>query len=203
MYKSQISWMVARNASSRGVFCPSHMCTRHGLRRWDSRMRRTVSLEMLSTRPSSSSWRASSVQSHCESDRPTSRGNSQASLTMWIAISGGKSGLASAPALVAKTVEPFLDESRDPLSNHLSGKANDSCGLRQALTTSNQQHGPSTAHHACPHISVSQPPFKLITFRTCEGDNQGGFPTAHANGLLSKGLGDLDISCIGISLEIL
>jgi hypothetical protein len=51
---------------------------------------------MSSTIPSAMSWRASSVQSHCERLRPSGAGRSQARRTTCIATSGGKRPLGAA-----------------------------------------------------------------------------------------------------------
>jgi hypothetical protein len=108
----------AQNSASRGVRGASHRWWRQGLSLWFSRMRRTGSGEMLSTRPSCSSCRASSVPSHWERDRPRVSGRSQAIFTRWTATSGGKHRLSAParligkprPALIEKALEPFADD---------------------------------------------------------------------------------------------
>jgi hypothetical protein len=62
-----------------------------------------------------SSCRASSRQSHCDSERPRDSGLSQASLTSCTATSGGKkNGLAPAPGLIGKAVQAPLAEAPEP-----------------------------------------------------------------------------------------
>ena len=52
------------------------------------------------TTPSSFNWRAISVQSHCDNERPTSSGRSQAIFTTCTATSGGKDRLAAPPRAI-------------------------------------------------------------------------------------------------------
>ncbi|MBV8316061.1 MAG: hypothetical protein JOZ53_14055 [Planctomycetaceae bacterium] len=56
----------------------SHIFCRHGLRRWWSRIWRTIPAAIGFTTPSRTSWWASSVQPYCDNDRPTSFGRFQA-----------------------------------------------------------------------------------------------------------------------------
>jgi hypothetical protein len=56
------------------------------------------------------------MQSHCDNDRPSSSGRSQASFTTWIATSGGKDRLAAASGTIAQSVQAILQEALDPLS---------------------------------------------------------------------------------------
>lgn len=104
---------------------------------WWERMRRTVSGEMLSTMPSSMSFLASSVQSHCERDLPADWGLSQAIFTRWIATSGGEKR-GSAPArFVIETMEPLFPKPFGPLVDGATGHPDglsdpgDGCSIRE------------------------------------------------------------------------
>jgi hypothetical protein len=102
VYNSQIPWTCWAKAASRGTLADSHIFCRHGLRRWCSRIWRTVSAEIDSTTPSRTNCRAISVQSHCDNDRPTSSGRSQAIFTTCIATSGGKDRLTATPGTIVQ-----------------------------------------------------------------------------------------------------
>jgi hypothetical protein len=56
------------------------------------------------------------MQSHCDNDRPSSSGRSQAIFTTYIATSGGKDRLSAASGTVAQSVQAILQEALDPLS---------------------------------------------------------------------------------------
>src|SRR5262249_61078555 len=84
-------------------------------------MRRTVSAEMLETTPSRTSCRAISVQSHCDNERPSSSGRSQAILTTYIATSGGKDRLAAAPGAIGEAGGAAVEEPLGPLADSLLG----------------------------------------------------------------------------------
>jgi hypothetical protein len=59
------------------------------------------------------------MQSHCDKDRPTSSGRSQAIFTTWIATSGGKDRLAAASGTIAQPLQAIVQEPLDPLPNVL------------------------------------------------------------------------------------
>src|SRR5512138_123221 len=94
-------------------------------------MRRTVSAEILSTTPLATNWRAISRQSHCDSERPSLSGNSQAILTAWSATAGGKNRRATGTGgirqalktMLLKASPPFTDDSA--LILHLTGRSGD------------------------------------------------------------------------------
>ena len=86
-------------------------------------MCRTVSAEIDFTTPSRTNCRAISVQSHCDNERPSSSGRSQAILTTYIATSGGKDRLAAASGAIVQAVEATLEEPLDPLADMLLGQA--------------------------------------------------------------------------------
>src|SRR3954469_15008737 len=86
-------------------------------------MRRTVSAEMLDTTPSRTNCRAISVQSHCDKERLSSSGRSQAILTTYIATSGGKDRLAAAAGAIVQAGEAIVEEPLDPLADMLLGQA--------------------------------------------------------------------------------
>src|SRR3982750_990096 len=94
-------------------------------------MRRTVSAEMLGTTPSRTNCRAISVQSHCDSERPSSSGRSQAILTTYIATSGGKDRLAAATGTIVQAGDAAPEEPPDPLAHMLLGQADQPSHLDQ------------------------------------------------------------------------
>ncbi len=108
-------------------------------------MRRTVSVEMLSTIPSSMSCLANSMQSHCERDLPATAGRSQAILTRWIATCGGEKRLSTSPRFIVKAKEPLLLEPLGPFVNgspcHSDGVSN--AGDRDAIGEQKDDPGPS------------------------------------------------------------
>src|SRR3954464_3720236 len=59
------------------------------------------------------------MQSHCDNDRPSSSGRSQAIFTTWIATSGGKDRLSAAPGTIAQPLQAILQEALDPLPHVL------------------------------------------------------------------------------------
>src|SRR5262245_19826091 len=80
-------------------------------------MRRTVSAEISATTPSRTNWRAISVQSHWDKDRPRSSGRAQAILTTYIATAGGtarpsagpRAGMPGGAAAVEQVLDPLAD----------------------------------------------------------------------------------------------
>src|SRR5512142_3239258 len=89
------------------------------IRRWCSRIWRTVSAEIDLTTPSRTNRRAISAQSHCDNDRPRSSGRSQAIFTTCIATSAGEGRLAALAGAVAQPFQAILQELRDPLPHVL------------------------------------------------------------------------------------
>src|SRR5947209_17867634 len=97
------------------------------------------------TTPSATSWRASSRQSHSDSDRPRSSGRSQAILTRCSATSGGKDRLAAGSGLVVKACEPVGAEPFGPLADVPRAHAAESAGLLQGLALFEQEQRPAPA----------------------------------------------------------
>ena len=94
--------------------------------------------EMPGSRPQTSGW-AISVQSHCDNDRPTSSGRSQAIFTTWIATSGGNDRLAAASGTIVPPVEPTLQEPLDPLAHVLFGQVHPPGDLDQRQSVGDPQ----------------------------------------------------------------
>src|SRR5579862_4476578 len=135
---------AARKASSRGAFGLSQRCCRQGFSLWCSRMRRTVSAEMLSTTPLPTSWRAISAESQRASERPSLSGSSHAILTAWIATSGGKDRPSARPGLVGQPGSPDLGEPCQPPSHDPPLETDAYRDLRDRQAIHEEKH------HSCP-----------------------------------------------------
>ena len=107
-------------------------------------MRRTVSGEMRSTTPSRTNCRAISAQSHCDKERPSSSGRSQAILTTYNATSGGKDRLAAAPRAIVQAGDAALEEPLDPLAHVLLGQADQAGHLDQRGALGDLEDRPTT-----------------------------------------------------------
>src|ERR1700741_2716431 len=88
-------------------------------------MRRTVAAEILTTMPSRSNCRASSTQSHCDSERPSLSGRSQAILTRYNATEGGKDRLTAPASLIVQTIDAPSQKTVDPLAGIANGQPSD------------------------------------------------------------------------------
>src|SRR5690606_24087540 len=131
--------MVWRNASSRGTFELSQWWTRQGFSFCDARIRCTDDGEIESTTPSSISFFASSAQSHVDSDRATSSGNSHASLTRCVATIGGKTRGAPASWCVGQSPESIDGKPRSPLAHDSSREPDLAADLRERHAICNHQ----------------------------------------------------------------
>src|SRR3954463_7126596 len=103
---------------------------------------------MVATTPSWINWRAISAQPHCDSDRPSVSGRSQAILTMWRATEGGKGGLSPASRPIAQAVEGLVEEAADPLADMLLGHAGLEAGGDERFAVGDGQDGPAAASQA-------------------------------------------------------
>lgn len=153
-------------------------------------MRRIVSFEMLETIPSSMSFLANSLQSHCERDLPATAGRSQAIFTRWIATSGGEKRLFASPGFVVKTKEPLFLEPAGPLVNGSSGNPDSSrdSGHRNPIGQHEYDSGSS-----CLTITDgggSKPGFKLLTLFGGEENSQVGLSALGHGTPLSGILGE-------------
>ena len=139
-----------------------------------------VSAEMLSTMPSSSSLRASSLQSQREMDLPRRSGISQAIFTRYSATSGGKSGLPPTARLVFKPLNSFGIESTNPKSHDSASHSDDATGLREALALRDKQDRSGSSHQTGLHFGGACPAVELIALFFCKGNNIRRFPSTHA-----------------------
>src|ERR1043165_1853232 len=101
-------------------------------------MRRTVAAEMLSTMPSRTSCRASSTQSHCDSERPSLSGRSQAIFTRCNATEGGKNRLTASACLIVQPIDAQSQETADPLAGIANGQTGDAGSVFQTSAIGQQ-----------------------------------------------------------------
>ena len=130
---------VWRNASSRGTLELSQWWTRHGFSFCDARIRCTDEGEIESTIPSSISFFASSAQSHVDSDRATSSGNSHASLTRYVATIGGKTRGPPASWCICKAAKSIDREPGSPLAYDPPRKPDLTADLHERYAVGNHQ----------------------------------------------------------------
>src|SRR5947209_17310120 len=97
------------------------------------------------TTPSATSWRASSRQSHSDSDRPRSSGRSQAILTRCNATSGGKDRLAAGSGPVAEAAQAVGSEAFGPLADVADAHPAALGGVLQGQAAFEQQEDASAA----------------------------------------------------------
>ncbi len=141
---------------------------------------------MLSTMPSSLSFLANSVQSHCERDLPATAGLSQAIFTRWTATSGGeKRGFAPAWFII-ETEESLFSKPLAPLVDGATGHSN---GLRDSgnghsLREHEDDPGPSCL--AMTDGCGSLPLLKGLPLFGREKDCQMGFSALGHGMLLSE-----------------
>jgi hypothetical protein len=149
-------------------------------------MRRTVSAEMLSTTPLVTSWRAISWQSHCDSERPSLSGNSQAILTAWRATAGGKNRRATGAGSIQQPLKPMLLKASPPLPDHpalilhLPGRGGDRMPFGQ------QQDNPSPVNQPSGRRSAAPDGFQLQLLLEGKLDAHRRFSSSHDT---SSGLG--------------
>jgi hypothetical protein len=146
VYKVKTSRTVARKASSICTFGLNQWWTRHGLSFCENKIRCTDCDEIDSTIARSTAVRASSAQVQSESERPALSGSSQASLTRWVATTGGKTRHPAAPKLIAKASEPLLDEAFPPFTNDLALLVHLPRDRRHAQTVREQEYDPCSQH---------------------------------------------------------
>jgi hypothetical protein len=127
-------------------------------------MRRTVSAEMLETTPSRTNCRAISVQSHCDRERLSSSGRSQAILTTYIATSGGKGRLAAAPGAIVQAGQAALEEPLDPLADMLLGQADQPGHGDQGCALGDFEDGPASPRQSQGGRRAAQGLQELIVF---------------------------------------
>src|SRR5688572_22158660 len=72
---------------------------------------------MVSTMPVSRSVRANSAHVQSDSERPAASGSSHASLTRWVATSGGKNRGTPTPRIVEQSLNAFSNEPLRPLGH--------------------------------------------------------------------------------------
>jgi hypothetical protein len=72
---------------------------------------------MASTTPSWTNCRASAALSHCDTERPTTSGRSQASLTTYNATTGGKNRPSAGSFFVRQSLEALRHEAQGPFSS--------------------------------------------------------------------------------------
>lgn len=145
-------------------------------------MRRTVSVEMLLTTPSSMSLRASSEQSHWERDLPASSGRSQAIFTRCIATSGGEKRPPSPAWLIGEPTEPFLLETLGPFVDESSTDANPPRDLGDGNTLGEQENDSPSFGQTCTNSRRALPGFKSLPFFRIE--QKGKIRFAGHRGLL-------------------
>src|SRR5829696_2778557 len=179
VYRSQIAWTCSANAASRGTLADSHIFCRHGLSRWCNRIWRTVSAEIDSTTPARASWRAISVQSHCDNDRPASSGRSQTIFTACIATSGGKDRLAAAAGSVVQAVETVLQEPLDPLADVPLGQAGQPGDLDQREPVGDTQDRPASPGQAQGGSRAAETLFQSAPLFGVQDDAQRCFAASH------------------------
>src|SRR5262249_59813800 len=107
-----------------------------------------VAGEIDATTPSRTNWRAISVQSHCERERPSSSGRSQAILTTYIATSGGKDRLTAAPGTIVQASQAAVEESLDPFADMLLGQPDQSSHGDQGGPLGDFEDGPAAPGQA-------------------------------------------------------
>src|SRR5579883_228725 len=179
VYRSQISWTRAAKSASRGTLGDSHRWWRHGLSWWLSKMRRTVSGEMLATTPSRTNWLANSRQSHCDSERPSLSGRSQAILTRWRATVGGKDGLAPASRLVGQALQPLGQVTLGPLAGVADGQARAASSVFEGVALVQQQKQAAASGQPLFEVGGAEPVFQFLKIAGRELDNEGRFAPAH------------------------
>lgn len=106
-------------------------------------MRRTVSVEMLSTIPSSTSFFDNSLESHCERDLPLSSGRSQAIFTRCTATSGGEKRLLPSTRFVLKSAEPVLLKPFGPFIDWTTGNPDPPSTLGDRHSITEQEDDPA------------------------------------------------------------
>ena len=89
----------------------------HGVSVWCASIRWTVCGEIASTMPSRTNCRASSALSHCDRERPTTSGRSQASLITYNATTGGKNRPSAGAFFVGQTLDARRDKAQRPFAD--------------------------------------------------------------------------------------
>src|SRR5947209_399352 len=103
---------------------------------------------MLSTTPSLTSWRAISVQSQSESERPPVSGRSQAILRAWLRTTGGKRRLSTTSFSVLKSLQALVEEARHPFTDMPFRQSCPTSGLGEFVALADQQDGLGSAGKA-------------------------------------------------------
>src|SRR4051812_30117392 len=134
---------------------------------------------MPGTTPSRTSSRATSAQSHCDSDRPLRSGRSQAILTACSATEGGKDGLAPAPGSVVQARQAVGKEPLDPLADVLLGQTDLSRGARQAHPIGDRKDRPASPCQAQRGGRATEPVLQELPLLRREGNHRSGLAAAH------------------------
>jgi hypothetical protein len=142
---------------------------------------------MLSTMPSSSSFRASSWQSQSDRDLPSRSGISHAIFTRWSATSGGKSGLSPTARFVLEPLNSLAIESTNPKSNDPATHSNHAAGFREALALRDEQDRSRSSHQSGSHFGGTYPAVEFIALVFCQVNNIGRFASTHVDFLQAVG----------------
>jgi hypothetical protein len=147
-------------------------------------MRRTVSVEMLSTIPSSTSFFDNSLESHCERDLPLSSGRSQAIFTRCTATSGGEKRLLPSTRFVLKSAEPVLLKPFGPFIDWTTGNPDHPSNLGDRHSITEQEDDPAPPGQADADGCRPLPGFKHFPLFGGEKNDQTCFTTLGHDGLL-------------------
>ena len=134
---------------------------------------------MVSTRPALMISRQISSQSHCESERPTVSGNSQASFTMWIATSGGKAGLASAARQVVESLDACFQIASTPIANMFVGHPDAFHGFAKREPIGDTEDRSGSFLQTGLNGSRPSQLFEFVPLLNGQFDNNGTFSTTH------------------------
>src|ERR1700722_13781164 len=169
----------AAKSASRGTVGDNHICCRQGFNWWFSKIRRTVSGEMLATTPSRTNCSANSRQSHCDKERPSLSGRSQAILTTWRATSGGKDGLAPGSWSIRQASYPLVEEAPHPLAGVTDSHADEARCVGQAALLVQHQEQTGSPHGSCLEGGRSLPMFQLGALFGSQLNDKAGLAAPH------------------------
>src|SRR5262249_35831051 len=145
--------------------------------------------EILSTMPSRSSCRASSTQSHCDSDRPSLSGRSQAILTSCSATEGGKDRLPSSACLIVQTIDAQSQKTADPPAGIAHGQTCDAGSVFQGPPIGEQQQNACSPCQANRYRRRTLPTLQVGSLGWGKLHHKGAFATTHGQNLHVAGRG--------------